>query len=117
MTLSDSAGRHRFEARRPFSWDQTDVILYALGVGARPPDELALLDEACGPAVLPTFALIANWWAVKDLRSHARPRRISDRALRAIARAPPTDRGPAAKCTVRPRCRRFGTKENTPPWS
>jgi acyl dehydratase len=45
------------------------VILYALGVGARPPAELPLLNEACGPAVLPTFALIANWWAVKDLRS------------------------------------------------
>jgi acyl dehydratase len=52
-----------------FKWDSTDVILYALGVGARPPAELALLNEACGPAVLPTFALIANWWAVKDLRS------------------------------------------------
>jgi len=58
-------------ALRPttFAWDETDVILYALGVGARPPAELALLNEACGPAVLPTFALIANWWAVKDLRS------------------------------------------------
>lgn len=51
-----------------FRWDPTDVILYALGVGARPPAELPLLNEACGPAVLPTFALIANWWAVKDLR-------------------------------------------------
>jgi acyl dehydratase len=38
-------------------------------VGSRPPDELALLDEQHGPAVLPTFALIANWWAVKDLRA------------------------------------------------
>jgi acyl dehydratase len=28
-----------------------------------------LLNEACGPDVLPTFALVANWWAVKDLRS------------------------------------------------
>lgn len=54
---------------RTFQWDQTDVILYALGVGARPPAELSLLNEACGPTVLPTFALIANWWAVKDLRS------------------------------------------------
>ncbi len=52
-----------------FAWTETDVILYALGVGARPPAELRLLDEAGGPAVLPTFALLANWWAVKDLRA------------------------------------------------
>ena len=51
-------------AETTFRWTETDVILYALGVGARPPDELQLLDEHCGPAVLPTFALIANWWAV-----------------------------------------------------
>jgi acyl dehydratase len=38
-------------------------------VGARPPAELHLLDEQRGPAVLPTFALIGNWWAVKDLRA------------------------------------------------
>ncbi|QLL08932.1 MaoC/PaaZ C-terminal domain-containing protein [Mycobacterium vicinigordonae] len=54
---------------KTFRWNQTDVILYALGVGARPPAELPLLNELAGPAVLPTFALIANWWAVKDLRS------------------------------------------------
>ncbi|MFI5507900.1 MaoC/PaaZ C-terminal domain-containing protein [Mycobacterium sp. NPDC051804] len=52
-----------------FAWTEADTILYALGVGARPPDELTLLDERRGPAVLPTFALLANWWAVKDLRS------------------------------------------------
>jgi acyl dehydratase len=52
-----------------FEWAEADTILYALGVGARPPDELDLLDERRGPAVLPTFALLANWWAVKDLRN------------------------------------------------
>ncbi|WP_082949704.1 MaoC/PaaZ C-terminal domain-containing protein [Mycobacterium sp. ACS4331] len=52
-----------------FAWTETDVLLYALGVGARPPAELTLLDEKHGPAVLPTFALLANWWAVKDLRA------------------------------------------------
>jgi acyl dehydratase len=52
-----------------FRWDETDAILYALGVGARPPAEVGLLNEALGPQVLPTFALVANWWAVKDLRS------------------------------------------------
>ena len=50
-------------------WGKDDVILYALGVGARPPKELDLVYEERGPAVLPTFALIPNWWAVKDLRS------------------------------------------------
>ncbi|ODR14536.1 hypothetical protein BHQ16_06110 [Mycobacterium shimoidei] len=50
-------------------WTPTDVILYALGVGARPPGERHLLDEHVGPAVLPTYALVANWWAVKDLRA------------------------------------------------
>lgn len=56
-------------AETNFRWTDTDAILYALGVGARPPAELGLLNEQRGPAVLPTFALIANWWAVKDLRS------------------------------------------------
>ncbi|MFV1364036.1 MaoC/PaaZ C-terminal domain-containing protein [Mycolicibacterium elephantis] len=50
-------------------WTPTDAILYALGVGARPPAERHLLDEHVGPAVLPTYALVANWWAVKDLRA------------------------------------------------
>lgn len=68
MSLSDSVVGTPM-APATFRWDETDVILYALGVGARPPAELALLNEACGPQVLPTFALVANWWAVKDLRS------------------------------------------------
>lgn len=68
MALSDAAVGTALSANI-FRWDQTDAILYALGVGARPPAEISLLNEACGPAVLPTFALIANWWAVKDLRS------------------------------------------------
>ncbi|WP_418602813.1 MaoC/PaaZ C-terminal domain-containing protein [Mycolicibacterium sp. SCSIO 43805] len=52
-----------------FAWTETDAVLYALGVGARPPAELGLLDESKGPAVLPSFALLANWWAVRDLRA------------------------------------------------
>ena len=44
----------------------------------------ALLDEHRGPAVLPTFALIANWWAVKDLRATLESRIVPDRALRAV---------------------------------
>lgn len=68
MTLSDSAVGTALPPTT-FRWGETDVILYALGVGARPPADLRLLNEACGPDVLPTFALVANWWAVKDLRS------------------------------------------------
>jgi acyl dehydratase len=68
LTLSDAMVGTAL-APTTFQWTEKDVILYALGVGARPPDELRLLDEHYGPAVLPTFALIANWWAVKDLRA------------------------------------------------
>ncbi len=68
MTLTTDAVGTALEAAT-FAWTETEVILYALGVGARPPTELDLLDEHRGPAVLPTFALLANWWAVKDLRS------------------------------------------------
>ena len=56
-----------------YRWGPDDAILYALGVGARPPAELPVLDEAHGPKALPTFALIANWWAMKDLRSVVDP--------------------------------------------
>ena len=40
------------------SWDEKDVMLYALGAGARPYDELDFLYEGKGPKVLPTFAVI-----------------------------------------------------------
>lgn len=50
-----------------FAWEARDAIVYALGVGADPAEELDYLYEARGPKVLPTFALIPNWWAVKDL--------------------------------------------------
>ncbi|AKK29517.1 MaoC/PaaZ C-terminal domain-containing protein [Mycobacterium sp. EPa45] len=67
MTLTDAIGF----ALEPttFAWTETDAIIYALGIGARPPAELDLLDERRGPSVVPTFALLANWWAVKDLRA------------------------------------------------
>lgn len=67
MTLSDSVVGTAL-APTTFRWEETDAILYALGVGARPPAELALVNEQSGPAVLPTFALVANWWAVKGMR-------------------------------------------------
>jgi hypothetical protein len=36
-------------------WDLRDVLLYALSVGARPPEELPFLYEKYGPRVLPTY--------------------------------------------------------------
>ena len=50
-----------------FEWKERDAILYALGVGARPPEDLDFLYEARGPRVLPGFALIPNWYAVRGL--------------------------------------------------
>jgi acyl dehydratase len=41
-----------------FSWTWKDVILYALGVGAKPDADLDYLFEGKGPKVLPTFAVI-----------------------------------------------------------
>ena len=37
------------------NWDLRDVLLYALSVGARPPEELPFLYEKYGPRVLPTY--------------------------------------------------------------
>jgi hypothetical protein len=37
------------------SWGLKDVLLYAIAVGARPPDELPYVYEKLGPRVLPTF--------------------------------------------------------------
>jgi acyl dehydratase len=43
-----------------YSWTSKDALLYAVGVGARPYDELDLLFEGKGPKVLPTFAVIGG---------------------------------------------------------
>jgi acyl dehydratase len=40
------------------SWTWKDVILYALGVGAKPESDLDYVYENKGPKVLPTFAVI-----------------------------------------------------------
>jgi acyl dehydratase len=51
------------------SWDDKDVMLYACGVGARPPDELDVLFEGKGPKVLPTFGVIPGMLAMGSLLS------------------------------------------------
>ncbi|MDF1849172.1 MAG: MaoC/PaaZ C-terminal domain-containing protein [Parvibaculaceae bacterium] len=43
---------------REVSWTQKDVMLYALGAGARPENDLDFIYEGKGPNVLPTYAVI-----------------------------------------------------------
>jgi acyl dehydratase len=43
-----------------YSWTSKDAMLYALGVGARPYEDLDFLFEGKGPRVLPTFAVIGG---------------------------------------------------------
>ncbi|WP_428263900.1 MaoC/PaaZ C-terminal domain-containing protein [Haliangium sp.] len=62
-----TAGR-AFEYR--YTWK--DCALYALGVGARLPDELAFLYEQRGPAVLPTFAVLASFESLVDALNRVR---------------------------------------------
>jgi len=50
-----------------FSWTAKDAMLYALGVGCRPPEDLPFIYEARGPVVLPTFTLIPGMLASAGL--------------------------------------------------
>jgi len=50
------------------SWSKKDTILYALGVGAKPEDELEYLYEGKGPLVLPTYAVIPALKTMSNLR-------------------------------------------------
>lgn len=45
------------------SWNEKDVMLYALGVGARPPGDLDFVYEGCGPVALPTYGVIPGLMA------------------------------------------------------
>lgn len=51
----------------PFSWTSKDVILYALGVGAKPESELDYVFEGRGPRVLPTYAVIPGMLSMGGL--------------------------------------------------
>ena len=46
------------------SYTWRDTVLYALGVGAKLPGELAFLDNSQGPRVLPTFAVVPSFNAM-----------------------------------------------------
>jgi len=53
----------------PHSWDSKDVMLYALGVGAKPEGELEFVYEGKGPKVLPTFGVVAGMVSMTGLIS------------------------------------------------
>ncbi len=54
----------------PFSWDAKDVMLYAVGVGAKPEGELEFVYEGKGPKVLPTYAVIPGMFSMGGLVSN-----------------------------------------------
>jgi acyl dehydratase len=56
-------------APRVYTYGWKDAVLYALGVGARLPDELEYLYEGAGPKVLPTFAVVPSFVAMVDVAS------------------------------------------------
>jgi acyl dehydratase len=45
---------------RQWSWDERDVMLYALGVGASVSTDLPYVYEGFGPRVLPTFGVLGG---------------------------------------------------------
>jgi acyl dehydratase len=51
----------------PFKWDSKDVMLYAVGVGAKPEGELEFVFEGKGPKVIPTYAVIPGMFAMSGL--------------------------------------------------
>lgn len=51
----------------PTSWDSRTAILYALGVGAKPEDQLEFVYEGRGPKVLPTYGVIPGMMAMGGL--------------------------------------------------
>jgi acyl dehydratase len=51
----------------PFSWTSKDVMLYALGVGAKPGGELDYVYEGKGPKVLPTYGVIPGMLSMSGL--------------------------------------------------
>ncbi|MCZ6855916.1 MAG: MaoC/PaaZ C-terminal domain-containing protein [Gammaproteobacteria bacterium] len=65
-TLSADLVGTEFEPRK-VSWTSKDVMLYALGVGSKPGNELDFLYERRGPKVLPTYAVIPGMRAMGNI--------------------------------------------------
>ena len=53
-----------------FNWSAKDVMLYAVGVGAKPEGELEYVFEGKGPRVLPTYAVIPGMLSMGGLISN-----------------------------------------------
>jgi len=66
-TLSPDLVGTKFEPVE-ISWTQKDTMLYALGVGSKPADELEFIYEGKGPLVLPTYAVIPGMRALGNIR-------------------------------------------------
>jgi acyl dehydratase len=66
-TLSPELVGTKFEPLQ-ISWTSKDTMLYALGVGSKPADELEFLYEGKGPLVLPTYAVIPAMRALGNIR-------------------------------------------------
>lgn len=49
------------------SWSKKDIMLYALGVGCKPEQELPFLYEGKGPLVLPSYAVIPGMRAMGNI--------------------------------------------------
>jgi predicted MFS family arabinose efflux permease len=70
-----------------FSWDAKDVMLYAVGVGAKPDGELEFVFEGKGPKVIPTYAVVPGMFSMGGLVSNVermRLRPIQDRRILAV---------------------------------
>jgi len=64
--LSSSLVGTEFEPST-FAWTQRDCVLYALGIGARPDEELDFLYERRGPVTFPTYAVIPGMGVIRGL--------------------------------------------------
>lgn len=61
----DVVGKKTAPKKHAYTW--RDTVLYALGVGAKLPDELDYLFEMNGPKVLPTFAVVPSFTALHGI--------------------------------------------------
>jgi acyl dehydratase len=91
MALNTGLTGYKSEpARHSYTW--RDCVLYALGVGAKI-DELDYLDDARGPKVLPTFAVVPSFAAMGGVvgRLGANPMMIvhGEQAIRLYRPIPP----------------------------
>jgi acyl dehydratase len=64
--ISSALAGRTFEPME-YEWNSKDTMLYALGVGSKPADELEYVYEAKGPKVLPTFTVVPGMLSMGGL--------------------------------------------------